>query len=94
MKEWATKLMSTRHQEAVDSLKYEGVDQENCFSVTIDGKKFLAFYTEGEAIRPSDKTVQVNKDHRAVMESIRTRRIDGELLYTISASNEHKINYP
>lgn len=90
MKEWASKLMSTRHQEAVDSLEYEGIRQESCFFITIDGKKFLAFYIEGESIRPSDKTLQINRDHRAVMESIRIRRIDGELLYAISAPNENK----
>ena len=84
IKEWAHLLMTTRHQEAVDSLAFEGVDQENCFYLELDGKKYLAYYSEGEIIGPSDKTIQVNKDHIAVLKSIRIRRIDGEILYNLS----------
>jgi len=85
-KEWATQIMSTRRQEAIDSLEYEGVDQETVFFIELEGRKYLAFYLEGERLDPSDKTVQINKDHRAVMDAIRIRRKDGELLYNLQRS--------
>lgn len=88
IREWASQLMSTRRQEAIASLEYEGVDQENCFLVALEGKTYLAFYCEGERLDQSDKTVQINKDHRAIMDAIRIRRKDAELLYTIVKADD------
>jgi hypothetical protein len=92
MKEWAEKLMGERHQEAVDSLDFEGVSQETVFYISLEGKKYIAFYSEGEVIGPSDRTKKINQDHLAVMKSILVRkngensppeRVIGELLYNV-----------
>jgi hypothetical protein len=86
IKEWAILLMSSRNEEARDSLVFEGVEQENCFYVEIDEKKYIAFYMEGERLDPGDPSVKINKDHKAVKDAMgRIRRIDGELLYSLSA---------
>ncbi len=92
MRDWAFKIMGGRHQEALDSLDFEGVTQETVFYISLEDKKYLAFYSEGEVIGPSDKTKKINQDHRAVMQSIVVqtqdgsdfpKRSNGELLYDV-----------
>lgn len=83
MQEWAAKLMGERNKEARTTLAAEGVTLESCFSLEIDGKKYLGFYMEGDQIVPGDPSVPVNKEHTAVLHSIRVCRIKGTLLYSL-----------
>lgn len=81
--EWASQLMGEFNKDALESIRRENLTEETVFLVEIDAKKYLAFFTEGENIQPSDQTMEVNQKHRAILRSIRTRRIDGSLLYSL-----------
>lgn len=83
IRKWAQQLMTTRYHEALDSLDFEGVVQESVFLITLNDKKYLAFYMQGDVMGPSDKTKQINKDHVAILKSIRIVRTDAELLYDL-----------
>lgn len=89
IREWATQIMTVRYAEAVASLVEEKVEEEGVFYIEIDGKKYLAFYMKGEML-PADMERSINKEHRAVLGSVRVRRIDGELLYDVEAENKKK----
>lgn len=82
IKEWGRELMGTYYADAIESIKREKVIDECVFYLELDGKKYLAFYMEGEML-PADMTMEVNKKHREVMLAIRKRRVDGELLYAL-----------
>ena len=83
MIEWGSKLMSEFNEDAIESIKRENITEETVFLIDLDGKKYMAFFTEGENIQPSDQTMEVNQKHRAILKEIRIRRIDGSLLYSL-----------
>ena len=83
IKEWATILMGERNAEARATLEAEGVIAESCFYFDIDGKKYLAFYMEGDQIIPGNKDIPINKKHQEVIQSIKLRRKDATLLYSL-----------
>ncbi len=65
VKAWAKSVTDNRHQEAVESLAYEGVTREEWWLVTIAGEDYWAFTIDGEA-GPSDPSLKINQDHKVI----------------------------
>lgn len=74
--------MSDRKEEAIESLRREGVVSETVFIFEWDGKKFLAGFSEGE-MKPADLDMEVNQEHRAVLKSIIQKKTSAEILYNL-----------
>lgn len=83
VKKWAKEVMGKRYEEALASIEQEKVTQETVFYFELYGRKFLAFYIEGDAL-PPDMTMQINRDHRNVMDQIKIKKIKGKLIYSIN----------
>ena len=83
IKEWASILMGERNAEARATLEAEGVTTESCFYFDIDGKKYLAFYMEGDQIITGNQDVPINKEHQEIIQRIKIRRKSADLLYSL-----------
>lgn len=74
--------MGAMHEEAIESIKREGISEEQVFYLELDGKKYLAFYMVGDML-PADMTMEVNKKHKEVLNAISVKNTEAELLYSM-----------
>ncbi len=84
IKEWGAILSGPRHEEARDAIRGECVDTEIVGYFELEGKKYLAFFMDGEINTP-DYTVPINKEHRDILRSVFVKKTQGEVLYDLRA---------
>jgi hypothetical protein len=74
VEEWA-QTVNGRKDEALATLKSEGVELESWFSVTLDGDEYLAVYMRAASIEAAFKAAEnsdheIDSIHRKVMDQI------------------------
>ena len=81
-KAWCNLLMTTHKEEAIETLKEEGLTYESSLIFSIDGKYYTLAMIEGEE-KPTNMERELNQKHRAMkkecLEGIETLEIGYEL---------------
>ena len=92
VKEWA-ETISERRSEALETLDSEGVTIESWFSVTLEGKDYLAVYMRAASIEAAFRAAEtsdheIDSIHRKVMDQIIEpgEGADGDLVIDLSRS--------
>lgn len=84
VREWSETL-NQRQDEALQTLRDEGIETESWFQVEIGGEQYLLWYIRAESIDrarevASRSTHAIDEYHFDVMSRITDRRIDASLL--------------
>ncbi|GEM_PF-1111698 len=87
LKRWYQKLDSIRRDEALESIRREGVKRKFATIVQLNEKYYDIGFSEvsnGAKVLPADQSMSVNLEHRAIMEDcLVTPPFKGELLYDL-----------
>lgn len=82
--QWGCLLMSERNQEALDSLREEGVKIEAMYLFRHERTHYALGYMHGVDIKKSNQRWQINKDHAEIKKLLkRSDHIRGDYIATV-----------
>lgn len=84
LRNWGEKLQKERHEEALMSMKQEGVRMEAAFLFQINRRDYVIglIISNGEK-KPVDLNMEINKQHLDVLDRCLVKKLPAEVLYCL-----------
>lgn len=83
---WCKELSTTLRDEAIETLKEEGVVQELTIAFSINGDDYVLGYMDGE-ILPANMDQEINQKHKEMKEECLERVRDADVLSNFKVSD-------
>ena len=80
LRAWARELQGHRKAEALETLKHENIYEETMRIIDLEGQKYCLMFADSrdKELLPSDPSIPLNREHRAVIKDCIEKWIEGE----------------
>jgi len=90
LRAWAQELQTRRRAEALETLRAENIYEETMRIVELEGAKYCLMFVDSrnKKLLPSDPSVPINVEHRAIIKDCIEKWIVGEEISSLVSKGD------